>query len=774
VSDLGALIQFQPRPGMPNAAAAAQALGPPMGMPAAPMPIPPAPAKDKPAHKKRKPMDDDAVLAIVGRELGNAIGQDGDELSKARAYALDLYEGLKPDPPDADGRSSVVMRSVFEAIEWLLPLLLRIFVASDKIAIIEPTKPGEAEDEAASMATTYLTQIFYKDNDGFSLLLDWFKDGLLQRLGWVKRYWQEKLVQTTESYTGLTREQYDALLNPPEGEVEAIDEEERTEIGPMGPVTVYDCTLQTTLEESRIVLENVPPEEVLYSPRSRRGYLPFVCHRRARTVSDLLEDGYDEDGVLAAVGDAEGTYSDEAARRQRPESSDPFEDDRTDEAMREVYVEESYILLDYNRDGIAELCKVTTANGASRVLLTRDDKPDIEAVDEIPLVHLCPVPMPHKLAGHSIADMCEDLQRIKSALMRQILDNLYLTNNPRTVVEDGAANENTHEDILRSRPGGLIRARQAAGIVPHTTPFAAGAAFPMLEYVDTTQEIRTGISRHSQGLDPNVMNKSAASTASGINMLQQAAAVRVELIARIFGRSVQQLVEGILGLVRRHQQQSRVIMVTGKPLTMDPSQWRSQLDVNVSVGLGTGSRDQILAHLMQILQLQAGIVQQQGGVTGPLVYAQNVFDALEKLTENAGFKESFFANPSEGPPPGTPPPGPEKPDPEMAKAQAAMQLQDKKAQSDAQLAMQKFGLEERLANEKAAREAELAQQEQMHRLRLEQQDANNRLELERDKMRNELMVETARLQMQERVELERIARQPAEPPGANGGGEARP
>jgi hypothetical protein len=742
---------------------------------------PPAPAPaQKPKPKKRKVMDEEDVLAIIDHELGQAVGQEGDELSKARGEALDYYEG-KGFGNEISGRSTVVMRNVMEAVEWVLPAILRIFVASDKIAVIEPTRPGSAEAEAAAAATRYITQIFYKDNDGFSILHDWFKDALLQRLAWVKRWWETRMVQETDTWGPLSPQEYQAKLaeldGQPDLEYEVVEVKDYTD--PMrGPV--HDCTIMVTREESRVTIENVPPEEVLYSPKCRRGYMPFVCHVRPRTVSDLIAEGYDEDAIEEAVGRG-GGHSDEAVRRQGPESGALEVDDAVDEAMREVWVEESYLLMDYNQDGIAELCKVTTVNKATRVLLRRDGEVDIAAVDESPLVPIVPIPMPHKLAGHSLADMVMDLQRIKSTILRQMLDNIYLTNNPRTIVADNAVNENTYDDIIKSRPGHVVRVRDVAGVVPLVTPFVAGAAFPIVEYLDITQEIRTGVSRHSQGLDPNVLNKSAASTASGINMLQQAAAARVELIARIFGRSVEELVRGILGLVRRHQQQARVVMVTGKPLTMDPRQWRSALDVNVDVGLGTGNRDQILAHLMQIIQLQAGIVQQQGGSAGPLVYSQNVYDALEKLTENAGFKESFFADPSQ-PPPQAQPPGPPKPDPEMARAQAQMQIDQQKAQAQAQIAAQKAQADAAIAQQKAAAELQqdreraalelqLKEREMEARRRLEQQDADNRYALEQQKLANEMQIAQLRMQMEaaqaERAAQIRAAQPP--PPGLGGG-----
>jgi hypothetical protein len=299
--------------------------------------------------------------------------------------------------------------------------------------------------------------------------------------------------------------------------------------------------------------------------------------------------------------------------------------------------------------------------------------------------------------------------------------------------------------------------------VPHVTPFVAASAQPLVEYLDQTQEVRTGVARHNQGLNPDDLNK----TATGVSLIQQAASQRCELIARVFGRSVQELVRGILGLVRRHQQQARIVMVTGRPLTMDPSMWQEELDVTVNVGLGTGNKDQITQNLMAILQLQNGVVQLQGGPTGPLVYPQNVYAALEKLTESSGFKESFFADPSQPPPQGTAPP-PQKPDPEMAKVQGQMQLAQMKAQSQLEINRQKAQAavavggqqaqqEVAIERDKTNSEMQLEREQLMHRMALEQRDAENRYKLEILKLQHEIAIEKMRADMQQRESEARIA-----------------
>jgi hypothetical protein len=117
-------------------------------------------------------------------------------------------------------------------------------------------------------------------------------------------------------------------------------------------------------------------------------------------------------------------------------------------------------------------------------------------------------------------------------------------------------------------------------------------------------------------------------------------------------------------------------------IAVDPRSWKTRRDVSVSVGLGTGNKDQMLAHLQMILLAQKESLPL--GITTP----QNIYNALAKLTQNAGFKrpEEFWSDPAKAPP--QPPP----PNPEAIKAQAEMQAK----QMDLQADQQKFQAEKTL------------------------------------------------------------------------------
>lgn len=669
-------------------------------------------------------MTSDELRSIIRREMDNALGIEGGRLSAERRTSLEYYEG-EPFGDEVEGRSTVVMRSVMEAVEWVLPALLRIFVTSDKIAEFEPTR--EQDENAAAQATDYVSYVFYKDNPGFVILHDWFKDGLIQKLGWVKCFWNTQKILETNSFGGLTPEEFEALTSDPGVTVVEKREYPAPQAGGFdqdapqpGATTLIDCTLRSSREEGRVKIEAVAPEEVLTSRRAKGvDDLPFVCHRIQRTVTDLIEQGFDRQQALRLQGYDEQEYNTERIVRYEKDDDFPYQTDRTDPAMRLIWVEESYMRVDWDGDGVAELRKITTAGNAREILIKANGELDNEEIDEVPLIPITPIRMPHKLVGMSISDVVMDLQLIRSVIVRQMLDNLYLSNAPRAIVEDGACNDNTYDDLLTVRPGGLIRAQNAAGIVPWAVPFVADKAFPVLQYFDQIAEQRSGVAPHNQNVDSDVIKQSSSGLQT--HLMQQAAAQRVELIARVFAETgVKELCKRILGLVTRYQQAERIIKLTGKWVPMDPRQWRNSMNVSVSVGLGTGNRDQILGHLLQILQVQQGIIMVQKGIAGPLVTAKNVFDVVERLTENAGFKESFFTDPAAPPQQGQGgPQPPPPPDPEMMKAQQDMQLQQTRVQADLALQKAKADQEMQIAVQRAQLEAQLEQQKAQHAMELE-------------------------------------------------------
>ena len=611
-------------------------------------------------------MNDYELKAIISSEIQSSLGYLGGELTEARAKSLDYYFS-EPFGNEQEGRSQVISTDVADTIESILPQIMRTFTASPKAVQCVANNAGD--EPIAKQATDYLNHVFYKDNDGFTNLYTFFKDALLQKNGIIKVFWDDSMDVERSSYYGLTDDEFALLLADPEVKVlehteyerdneEALKEAQKFLNDRMIPDQVpmaekmHDVVVNRVKKKGKVCIENVPPEEFLIARNAKS--IPdahFTAHRKFITRSELVEMGFDPETIANLPADVNNKYSEEKVSRKRY-AEDEETAPTTDKANEEILIYECYMKLDEDEDGIAELRKVTVAGDSSYEIL--DNVP----YDRCPFVSVTPILVPHRFYGRSVSELVEDVQLVKSTIMRQLLDNMYLTNNNRVAVMDGQVNI---DDLLTNRPGGIVRTKQPPQSV--ITPMASQplnqAAMPLLEYLDTVREQRTGITRYSQGMDADSLNK----TASGLNQILTQAQMRVELICRVFAETgVKQLFNKVLEVVTKYETKEKIIRVNEQYVTMMPMEWANKCNVEIQVGLGTGSKDQELAILNVILERQIQAINLQKSAAGPMVNLRNVHNTLTKLVEAAGLRnvETYFTDPvvgaSQMPPPQPPQP----------------------------------------------------------------------------------------------------------------------
>lgn len=611
----------------------------------------------------------DELLSAIRNEETHALGRYTGTLSKERATLMDYYLG-KPFGNEEEGRSSVISTDVADTVESILPSLLKMFVGSDEIGEFNPV--GPEDEEAARQETEFTNFCITQQNHSFTTFYSWFKDALLQKNGYVKYWWDQRDEKRKETYEGLSDDEFAMLLQDPT--IEPIQHHAYPD--PMMPVMpgmpspmLHDVVVQITHPVGYVCIEPVPPEEILVAARSRSVNIkdvPFVQHRTRKSISAIRAMGYEVD---ENIGDEDDQINnlEYLARRSPEESVFSFSTVVGEGVSREVLLKETWIRFDFDGDGIAELRRILQV-GATVL--------ENEEVEEINLCCLSPILMPHKHFGRSVAELVADIQLIKSTLLRQQMDNLYLSNTPRIGVntENNAVNL---DDVLTHRAGGLIRVKgnPAEHLMPMSVPNVAAQSMPMMEFLQSMMENRTGITRYNQGLDSNSLNK----TASGISQIMSAAMEKQLLIARCFAETgVKDLFRSVHGVLRRHSSKPQTVKLRNQWVTVDPRSWKTRYDMTVSVGLGTGNKQEQTQQLMMILNAQKEAM--QIGATTP----EKIYNALVELTKNAGFKnpDKFWQNPAQTQP------QPPQPDPkiEAAKigAQADVQTETIKQQGETQ------------------------------------------------------------------------------------------
>jgi hypothetical protein len=582
------------------------------------------------------------ILSILNREIRASSGYIGGEIVSRRKRSLEYYLG-RPFGNEQEGRSQVISTDVSDTIEGLMPSLMRIFTASDNVFECEPV--GPEDEEAAKQATDYLNHIFYKQNSGFTALYTAFKDALIQKNGILKVFWDESQKKTREEYKKLTDDEFNMLVNDNEVQVSnhtEYEEELKDDQGiVLDTIKYHDCVIHKITKYGKVKIEPVPPEEFLIERRAKSiEDCNFIAHRTNMSRTALIEMGYDAETIMnLPIGDTNYYLEDRHIRFQETDFSAP--QDRGDESTDDVLIHECYARIDIDGDGKAELVKACIAGDSAYKIL------GIEEIDSMPFISVTPILMPHRFYGRSVSELVEDIQLIKSTVMRQMLDNMYLTNNNRVAIQDGQV---AMDDLLTNRPGGIVRTKQPPSnvILPLQAQPITDQASNMLAYLDAVKEARTGQTRQSQGLMPDTIN---TKTATGINQILTASQMRLELIARVFAETgVKDLAKKMFELICKYQQKEHIVRIRGKFIPMRPYEWRDRMNITVAVGLGTGSKEQQLILLNSILERQLQAVNLQQNVFGPVVNVKNIYHTLRKLVENAGLGnvEPYFMDPDVG------------------------------------------------------------------------------------------------------------------------------
>jgi hypothetical protein len=622
------------------------------------------------------------LLALISQEITNSLGFYSSDLATQRKNALKYYLG-EPLGNEVEGRSSVVSQDLLEVIESILPSLMRMFTQSDKVVNFEPTHPEDVP--YAEQITDYCNFIFNHDNDGFGILQSMFKTALLQKNGFCKVYWKTSKEQKKERYKNLDETQYQALLIDDEVEVidvkENVDEQAEALVEPgmegfaEQVITSYDVEVRRIKEYGRVAIDPVPPEEILVSPRAKTLQdCDFIAHRVTKTVSELINMGFDKKEVESLPSAEMEVFNTEAMiRRNYDDSTAELNVSNIDPSMRVVMITECYMRADIDGDGIAELRKIVVGGSGNNSYVILEN----EEISVLPFAMCVAIPMPFRFFGLSMYDLLADVQLMSTSIMRQTLDNMYMQNSARTVVVDGQANL---DDLLTTRPGSIVRVKSPNAVTPLATPNFLNEGLSMLKKIDEVKEKRSGVPNQLMGLNPDTINKSHT-TAQSVNQMMNSSTQRIELIARSFAEGVKEIFKNVLSVVCEYQDRERIIRLRGKFVSIDPREWVNRYDCTVQVGLGTGNQDQRLEVLGKVLGVQEKLL--QAGDMG-LVTPQNIYNTLENYLQNSGYKDAsqFFVNPAT-----TPPKPPKQPqvDPAVQLAAQDLEMRKQKAQADIEL-----------------------------------------------------------------------------------------
>ncbi|WP_457661841.1 portal protein [Sinorhizobium medicae] len=639
-----------------------------------------------------------------------------DELSVDRIKAMEYYDGIMKDTPADPNRSKVVSRDVRSAIKKVLPSVIRTILGNDKVVEYQPVNEGD--EAAAEQATDYVNFVVFPESDGYDAVQDAAHDALKLRNGIIRWWYDKKRKVQVSKHTGLEEQALVQLVADDDVEVleqEAYEEQIDTPQGPQ-PVTLYNVKIRRVSEYGCTKLAAVPLEEFLIHPDAISiDDSPITGMKTRLRRSDLVEMGYDREKVDSFPASGSDIEEEEEEFTRRRDAFD--ENDSIVKALQEVDYYELYVKIDADDDGIAELRRMVFAGGLAEVNLLED-----EEWDEVPFADLITERRPHQREGNSVTDDMAEIQRVKTVLMRQTLDNLYWQNNQQPIVQEGTiANP---EAVLNPKFGQPIRVNQGidvrGAVGYNTVPFVAEQSFGMLSYLDQEATDRTGISDASSGMAPDALQNMTAKASA---MIEAAGVGQTELMVRTFAQGLKRVFQGLLRLVIKHQDKPRTVRLRNQWVTFDPRQWNAEMDVTVNTGLGAGTRERDMMMMQVVGAQQEKLLAAYGPVNNPYVSAENIWNSVSRGVEAAGLRtpDLYFTKPTPEQIKQLEQAQANKPDPDMEKVKIKAQADQQKAQLDAQLQREKMQQESQLETQRINQEMALKRYQIEQEIQLKRQ-----------------------------------------------------
>ena len=564
---------------------------------------------------------DKALLSLVKADIADAEAYQQSIIQPTVRERYNIYYADKEyyahKFPILSKTSSLVSTDVADTIEWALPSLMKVFTGSDEVITVAGVT--EEDDQNAGVMQSLLVYQLQRQNKFFPILYNWMKDALITGMGIIKCYWER-----TEGYTPETAQlNADALRLLTQTGVEITNVE--------GPDIMGDFTVTWNSPyyiKNSPKLENILVSEFLYSPDAKNlEDANFIAHRKKVTMSHLRQK--EREGIYANVDmvhpdSGPVSWITDQVEDVIGDHYTPLHNNQQDKAREEVTIYECYTKIDFNNDGVLEDMIITVAGD---VILRAEPN----YMGRHPFFSISPTKDPHRIwVKRSYAELIGELQDMKVALTRQIVQNIALTNDPKMILSEESINISDYVEgrkVIRKKPGSPM----GDAAMPMPVNQLSPQTFQFLEYLEGQKENRTGITRYNQGLDANSLNK----TATGISAILGQSSQRLELIARMFAETgISELFRFMVSLNQKFVDQNTVVRLTNKQLRVSPDDLNGNFDLIVNAGISISTKESTIMTLQTMLT--ALMQTQAAGI--PVVTPQNIYNLFKKWIESAGFK----------------------------------------------------------------------------------------------------------------------------------------
>ena len=684
-------------------------------------------------------LTEDQIGNAVSQAIEDAVSFIDSEIAPDRIRAQKYFDG-KTKVKHEEGRSKVVATKCRDTVRAIKPALMRVFLQSG--SPVEFTPRNAQAVQAAEQATKYAKYVFNRNN-GFDVLSDVIHDALVKKVGIAKAYYDETEHIEIDEYTGLTEDQFNLLESDESAEVIEFEITQDAQIDQMGMMVspaMYDAKVAMTSSRGEIKIKSIAPEDFFVDRDAISLEDYYVCgHKSEGRVGDLVSMGFDFDKVFE-LGGVGGVVDEEEDFVRRGYDSASMENS-IDPSMRKIEITEAYMKMDIEGTGIPRLYKFLCAGTDYEVL-------DYELCDYNPFAVFEIDPEPHTFFGRSLVDIIIDDQDAATSLMRGLLDNIAMINNPRIVFNEQAVEQ---DDVQNNEIGAMIRATDINQIREMTIGSSSQMTLPAMQMFDEAVRAKTGIGDGAAGLNADALQ---SQTAAGVNAAVTAATAVGELMARVLAEGgMKQLFKTIATIARQNPNPDEMMRIDGEFVPVDPRSWGVEMDMETTVGIGHNKHEERMMMLQMMQQQQMQVFGTYGPQNG-LVTLTNIRNTAADLMTLGGLPNvDRYLQPMN--------------------AQIEQQMQQQAAQAAQQQGQQNDPNAAFLQTEQM--KAQTRAQVDMQKAAMEHQrkmlDMAKSDDLSRDKMAQDLLVDAAKIlgQYGTSVDVAQIGAQQNAPRNFNGG-----
>ena len=567
------------------------------------------------SNKYKEAVSDEQLINLIEQGIQNAAGDwlNSSDLTRERLKATYEYAGVAAEHLQPQGVSTIVDTSTTEVVEAYTAVLSDLFLSNNKIARFLPYDDSPGAFKAAKDASRIVNYCIFKKNKGWEILQTWMKASLLWKNAVIRWDYVEDFDYVMEEYEEIDEAKLDEILA--DENLEIVGE---LTLNPMSETISYvDVRLRKRIDKSRIKLEVIPPESFRISNEAKDiEDAMFVGIQSEMSRSDvrryypewgesITQDEWDR---LGSDGDwlGSGKYSEDVAARkditgQRYWQGYEGKGSYHTEANQEITLTESWIRVDRDGDGIAELKHFITVD--NHILYEED-------VEFVPLASIVPIDIPHEFFGLSMADFTRSSTLASTAILRGFVENTYLTNySPKladpNVVDFSALQNMKPKQIIptNGNPQGAV-----AQLPPETI---STGTVPLLEHLQTIKEQATGMSKAAQGLNDTLYV--SGNSEQKLSAVQSAAQKRIQHIARRFAETgFKRLISGVYRTMYTNMKGKQSYALDGVYGTVDMANLPSTMDVEVFLDIGENSNATLINKLTKVGSEILPALNQQG------------------------------------------------------------------------------------------------------------------------------------------------------------------